>query len=357
MPKPRARAPGVRFAPQARLRGDPLYAEETQKELKLSFTKESPKWAGTCLESVPPAPGGCSRGGRCEVKLAVGGHYGRGSASTRANGLDSTQELPCPHTNSLVEEIVERNGPQWTALFDAMRAAVIKEFKEELNDDLTTPTPIYANVREFLNAPATWRDFLFTSPEVHIQSVGRRPSTPTRAAGGRSASGGDAAAGGEAFVALPMHYDGGRGFIAMAISLWTTRVIRMWLEDGTVVDMQTEPGHVYLANFIGIEHQVVHAAAGAQAGRGHTRTSVLDDFEVVYFARSAFFRHFGCARPTRLWSGLEARLCECTCGAFATWAKTAKLVLPNLADLDKRLVLRGTKCKKKRRREKGADES
>ena len=72
------------------------------------------------------------------MKLSFRGHYGRSSASTRANGLDNAKELPCPQTNSLIEEIVERNAPQWTALFDAIRAAVIKEFKDELNADLTT---------------------------------------------------------------------------------------------------------------------------------------------------------------------------------------------------------------------------
>ena len=97
--------------------------------------------------------------------------------------------------------------------------------------------------------------------------MGRR-GPPSR----RRASGGDPAAGGEAHLALPQHNDGGRGFIALANSLWTTRKICMWLSDGTVVEMQTEPGHCYLANFFGVEHQVVHAADGAEAGRGHTHT-------------------------------------------------------------------------------------
>ena len=137
----------------------------------------------------------------------------------------------------------------------------------------------------------------------------------------------------------------------MAISLWTTRKIRIRLSDGTVVEMQTEPGHCYLANFVGVEHEVVHAAAGAEPGRGYTRTSVLDEFEVVYFVRSAFFRYFGCASPDQLWSGLEARLVACSCEAFTTWAGTAKLVLPSLADLAKRVELRETRCSKRRRRE------
>ena len=37
--------------------------------------------------------------------------------------------------------------------------------------------------------------------------------------------------------------------------------------------------------------------------------------------------------------------------AFSTWAATAKLVLPSLADLAKRVELRETRCSKKRRRE------
>jgi len=107
--------------------------------MDLAFTKESTKWPGTCLERVP-APGGVAGGVEVEVKLAVGGHYGRGSASARANGLDMAKELPCPQANSLIEEIVEMNEPQWEALFGAIRAAVLKEFKEELNDDLTIPS-------------------------------------------------------------------------------------------------------------------------------------------------------------------------------------------------------------------------
>ena len=91
--------------------------------------------------------------------------------------------------------------------------------------------------------------------------------------------------------------------------------------------------------------------ARRRAEATHTHTSVLDDFEVIYFARSAFFRYFGCSRPDRLWSGLEARLVACACEAFTTWAATAKLVLPSLADLAKRVELRETRCSKKRRRE------
>ena len=91
--------------------------------------------------------------------------------------------------------------------------------------------------------------------------------------------------------------------------------------------------------------------ARRRADATHTHTSVLDDFEVIYFARSALFRHFACTRPDRLWSGLEARLVACACDAFAKWAPTAKLVLPSLADLERRLELRATKCSKKRRRE------
>ena len=49
---------------------------------------------------------------------------------------------------------------------------------------------------------------------------------------------------------MPEHYDGGRVFMALAISLWTTRIVRMWLSDGTVVAMETEPGHCYLADMV-----------------------------------------------------------------------------------------------------------
>ena len=339
------------FAPQARLRGDPLYTAETQREMDLAFTKESTKWPGTSLERVP-APGGVAGGVEVEVKLAVGGHYGRGSASARANGLDMAKELPCPQANSLIEEIVEMNEPQWEALFGAIRAAIFKEFKEELNDDLTIPSKKYANVKDFLfGGKAGWRDFLFTSPEVHIQSVGRRAP-----ASRRPASGGDPAADREASVALPEHYDGGRGFIVLAISLWTTRVIRMWLSDGTAVDMQTEPGHCYLANFIGVEHQVLHERGGGEAGRGHTSTSVLGKFEAVYFARSATFRHLKCANQRRLWQGVDGRLCECICRAYAAWEVTAAIELPSLADLRARRELQTNRLSKRRRTGKSRSE-
>ena len=334
------------FDSQAQLRDDRLYTAETQRDLDLSFTTKSRTWAGTRLEDEL-APDGMQR------KLTIGGHYGQGSASTRANGLDSTKELPCPQTNSLIEELVEKNAIQWTALFDVLREAVAKEFQDDPTD-----TKTYANVKDFLfSGTSCWRDFLFTSNEVHIQSVGRRAPAPRRRASNGDPAldgGGDQAVGGEARVALPEHYDGGRGFIILAISLWTTRIVRMWLSDGTVVEMRTEPGHCYLANFVGVQHQVLHAADGAEAGRGHTHTSVLDDFELIYFSRSSFFRHFCCSRPTRLWAGVEARLVACTCEAFATWAATAKLVLPSLADLAKRVELRKTRCPKKRRRETDA---
>ena len=88
-------------APQARRSGDPFYTAETQRDLGLAFTKEATEWPGTCLERVP-APGGEPGGVPGEVKLAVCGHYGRGSASLRANGLDSTKELPCPQANSWI---------------------------------------------------------------------------------------------------------------------------------------------------------------------------------------------------------------------------------------------------------------
>ena len=130
------------FAPQARLRGDPLYSAQKQQDLDLNFNKEPTKWPGTCWESVP-APGG--RPGE-ETKLVLAGHYGRGSVSARANGLDSSKELPCPQSNSLIEEIVERNAQQWTVLFDAIRAAVIIEFEDEFQADVSNWSKSYGNV-------------------------------------------------------------------------------------------------------------------------------------------------------------------------------------------------------------------
>ena len=117
--------------------------------------------------------------------------------------------------------------------------------------------------------------------------------------------------------------------------------------------MKTEPGHCYLANFIGVEHQVLHTtSAGAEAGRGYTKSGALGDVEVVYLARSAFSWFPSAPTSVGFWSGLEARLCDCTCAAFAKWAATAKIEVPSLADLKKRRGFRATRVSetKKRRR-------
>ena len=283
------------FDSQAQLRDDRLYAAEKQRDLDLSFTTKSRAWAGTRLEDEL-APNGMQR------KLSIAGHYGQGSASASANRLDSTKELPCPQTNSLIEELVEKNAIQWTALFDALREAVAKEFQ---NDPIDKKT--YANVKDFLfSGTSCWRDFLFTSNEVHIQSVGcRAPAPRRRASNGDPAldGGGDQAVGGEACVALPEHYDGGRGFIILAISLWTTRIVRMWHSDGTVVEMRTEPGHCYLANFVGVQHQVLHAADGAEAGRGHTHTPVSSAISNSFIFPAAHFPLFLLLPPDSVLGG------------------------------------------------------
>ena len=148
---------------------------------------------------------------------------------------------------------------------------------------------------------------------------------------------------------MPAHYDGGRGFIVLGISLWTSRLVRMWHADGTVSEMKAEPGHCYLANFIGVEHQVVHARGGGEAGRGHTASGVLGKFEAIYFARSATFRHNKCANERRLWQGADGRLCECMCRAYAAWEATAAIELPSLADVRARRELQTDRLSKRRR--------
>jgi hypothetical protein len=124
----------------------------------------------------------------------------------------------------------------------------------------------------------------------------------------------------------------------------------MWHADGKVSEMRTEPGHCYLANFIGVEHQVVHESGGGEAGRGHTASGVLGKFEAVYFARSATFRYHKCSNESRLWQGIEARLCEAMCQAYAAWEARAAIELPSLADLRARRELQASRPNKKRRR-------
>ena len=148
---------------------------------------------------------------------------------------------------------------------------------------------------------------------------------------------------------MPIHYDGGRGFIVLGFSLWTSRVVRMWHADGAVSDMKAEPGHCYLANIIGVEHQVLHARGGGEAGRGHTSTSVLGNFEAVYFARSATFRHLKCSNERRRWQGVDGRLCNCMCQAYAAWEATAAIVVPSLAEVTARRDLQTSRLHKRRR--------
>ena len=138
----------------------------------------------------------------------------------------------------------------------------------------------------------------------------------------------------------------------MAISLWTTRIVCMWLSDGTCFDMKTEPWHCYIANFIGVRHQVLHAADGAEAGRGYTKSSVLGDIEVVYFARSAFFR-FSSA-PTNVGFGRASRpACALALARHSpSGPPTAKLILPSLEEVERRGALREARVPKKRHRAK-----
>ena len=124
----------------------------------------------------------------------------------------------------------------------------------------------------------------------------------------------------------------------------------MWLSDGTAVDMKTEPDHCYLANFIGVEHQVLHARGGGEAGRGHASTSVLGKFEAIYFARSATFRYNKCSDESRLWHGVDGRLCKCICEAYAAWGVTAAIKLPNLTDVRTRRELQTSRSTGSKRR-------
>ena len=304
------------------------------------------------LEPVPDRP--------TVSKFWLAGHYGRGSASGEANGLKTGAAVPCEVLNSFLEAFVEHNASEWERLFGRMQASVQKEFADEL--PRLSRKPAFLNVKDFLSIgdKLTWRDFLLTADEVHFQSVenvnlsasGGRVLTKRPASG--SAGGARPASGGSDLVAMPVHYDGGRGLIVLGISLWTSRVVRMWHADGTMTEMKTEPGHCYLANFIGVEHQVVHERGGGEAGRGHTSTSVLGKFEAIYFARSATFRHNKCANECRLWTGsasdaIDARLCLALCQAYAAWEATATLELPSLADVRVRRELQASRPGKRRR--------
>ena len=307
----------------AELQSDALWTSARQEALDLSFTRKSSdaKFAATqSHEHVGGKP----------VKLSTAGHYGRGSASDSSNGLATKEPLPCEAPNCFVEFIVEHNAAQWEALFSGIRAAIRKEFANEL----PSKTGAFANVNDFLSDKLTWRDFLFTAPEIHLQAVQDSSADEGEAAG---------------FCPMPIHYDGGRGFIVLSFSLWTSRVVRMWHADGAVTDMRAEPGHCYLANFIGVEHQVLHARGGGEAGRGHTSTAALGKFETVYFGRSATFRYNKCSNECRLWQGIEGRLCACACKAYAQWEATAAIALPCLEDLRARRDLARTRLAKKRR--------
>ena len=222
----------------AELQSDALWTSARQEALDLSFARKSSDARFAATQSHEHV------GGK-PVKLSIAGHYGRGSASDSANGLATKDPLPCEAPNCFVEFIVEHNAAQWEALFSGIRAAIRKEFA----DELPSKAGAFANVNDFLSDKLTWRDFLFTAPEIHFQAVQDSSADEGEAAG---------------LCPMPIHYDGGRGFIVLSFSLWTSRVVRMWHADGAVTDMRAEPGHCYLADFIGVEHQVLHARAAAR---------------------------------------------------------------------------------------------
>ena len=335
------------FSPQAELRSDALFTAERQRELDLSFRHKSSVKAVAGAQALEPAPGAPH-----VVKQTLAGHYGQGSASGGANGLRIASAVPsCDHLNAFVEGFVEGNVSEWERMFGGIRAAV----EEEFAGDLPNHTAPFANVNDILSCERTWRDFLFTADEVHLQSVaaGRPPSSPASGGGAGPASGGRQ---GGNLLGMPVHHDGGRGFFVLAIGLWTSRLIRLWHADGNISELRTEPGHCYLANLVGVKHQVVHERGGGEAGRGHTHTSVLGNFEAIYFARSATFRHNWCFNERRLWRGVDGRLCKAMCEAYISWMATAKLELPSLADVRERRALHASRPsgKKKRRAMKAA---
>jgi hypothetical protein len=198
----------------AELQADALWTAARQEALDLSFARKSSDARFAATQSHEHV------GGK-PVKLSIAGHYGRGSASDSANGLATKDPLPCEAPNCFVECIIEHNAAQWEALFSGMRAAIRKEFA----DELPSKAGAFANVNDFLSDKLTWRDFLFTAPEIHFQAVLDSSADKGEAAG---------------LCPMPIHYDGGCGFIVLGFSLWTSRVVRMWQADGAVTDMRAE---------------------------------------------------------------------------------------------------------------------
>ena len=122
--------------------------------------------------------------------------------------------------------------------------------------------------------------------------------------------------------------------IVLAVGLWSSRSVRMWLEDNSVREMTSSSGHVYMANFIGVEHQVLHDPHAR--ARDVANNTALGDYEVTLFIRCATFRHMRCSNACRLWNeGDDGRLCKALCLGYGRWYRSSAchLLLPSLADL------------------------
>ena len=54
------------------------------------------------------------------------------------------------------------------------------------------------------------------------------------------------------------HYDGGASLLHMAITIFGSRSLKCWHEDGSIQTFQQRPGSIYVGNMCAVEHQVAH---------------------------------------------------------------------------------------------------
>ena len=280
------------------IRADPFFSDDKQKELGLSWETlptDPILRQATELESNGPIK-----------KLTFCGHYGRGSASLTINNLRNDKPMPVHTACVAVSWVVEHNRWRLQALMDCIKKHIHLQFaKNDIPKATGRCKPAQANTKDFLHGDPF--RFVLTAPQIHL-------STGTGA--------------------MPKHFDGGRGAIVLAISLWSRRSLRVYLANGGQQTIGTGSGHVYLANLIGAEHQVLHTDPGRN--EDFARSKQLGEYEAVIFVRSATFRHVRCSNAGRLWNDdLDGQLCRAFSDAYTEWhcSAASALELPNLQDL------------------------
>jgi hypothetical protein len=240
-------------------------------------------------------------------KLTFSGHYGKGSASFQINNLKNDKPLPVGSACTLVSWIVEHNRERLQALFDGIKKHVHLRFQAKNIPSAQGHCPDkLRNTKDFLHMDPF--KLVFTAPQIHL-------STGTGV--------------------MPKHFDGGRGTIVLAISLWSRRSLRLYLQDGKEVTIPMKSGHVYLANLIGVEHQVLHTDAG-RAEDFATSAQLGGEYEALIFVRSATFRHMKCANACRMWNDdPDGDLCGAIGAAYKEWhcSPAGALEMPSLQDL------------------------